>query len=76
MPPGSAAPLGRPGTSTPPGSASPIAQPAPSEPARDLGALPGALASARAMGQRSVVNARTSEGWWCRQPMAELEVNH
>ncbi|XP_050827853.1 translation initiation factor IF-2-like [Serinus canaria] len=46
MPPGSAALLGRPGTSTPPARGSPIAQPAPSEPAGDLGALPGALASA------------------------------
>ncbi|GAB0186150.1 translation initiation factor IF-2-like [Grus japonensis] len=25
-------------------------------------------------GKRSVVNARTSEGWRCLQPMAELEV--
>nr|XP_041570795.1 translation initiation factor IF-2-like [Taeniopygia guttata] len=63
MPPGSAAPLGRPGTSTSPPRDSPVAQPAPSEPARDLGALPGALASARAMDKRSVVNGRTSDRW-------------
>ncbi|XP_015475960.1 translation initiation factor IF-2-like [Parus major] len=78
MPPGSAAPLGKAGASTLLARrGSPLAQPAPSEPARDLGARPGALASAhqtyrtdespafqeRWAERRSVVNARTSDGW-------------
>ncbi|XP_005518649.1 PREDICTED: uncharacterized protein C9orf66 homolog [Pseudopodoces humilis] len=78
MPPGSAAPLGKAGASTLPARrGSPLAQPAPSEPARDLGARPGALASAhqtygtdespafqeRWAERRSVVNERTSDGW-------------